>query len=87
MRPGLVISADAFNREFHVCTVLALTTKVKPSLLAVTLPKTVTGEVCQVLPWQIMTISENRLERLLADLDADLMAEVERALRVLWRLT
>jgi mRNA-degrading endonuclease toxin of MazEF toxin-antitoxin module len=40
-----------------------------------------------VLPWQIMTISENRLEDLLAVLDADLMAEVERALRVLWRLT
>lgn len=86
-RPGLVISADAFNREFHVCTVLALTTKVKPSMLAVTLPKTVTGEVCQVLLWQIMTISENRLEDLLTDLDADHMAEVEWALRVLWRLT
>lgn len=56
-------------------------------MLAVTLPKTVTGEVCQVLLWQIMTISENRLEDLLTDLDADHMAEVEWALRVLWRLT
>jgi mRNA interferase MazF len=86
-RPGLVISADAFNREFHVCTALALTTKVKPSMLAVTLPTRVTGEVCQVLPWQIMTISENRLEGLVAVLDSDLMAEVEHSLRVLWRLT
>jgi hypothetical protein len=34
-----------------------------------------------------MTISESRLEGLLADLDADHMAEVVRALRVLWRLT
>jgi mRNA-degrading endonuclease toxin of MazEF toxin-antitoxin module len=56
-------------------------------MLAVTLPKKVTGEVCQVLPWQIMTISENRLEKLVAVLDADLMAKVEHSLHLLWRLT
>jgi mRNA interferase MazF len=86
-RPGLVISADAFNRAFRVCTVLALTTQVKPSQLAVTLPRVVTGEVCQILPWQIMTISENRLETFIATLDEQYMAQVESSLKVLWRLT
>lgn len=86
-RPGLVISADAFNRAFRVCTVVAITTKVKPFQLAVTLPKQVTGEVCQILPWQIMTIAESRLEDHIATLDRQYLAQVEASLKVLWRLT
>lgn len=81
-----MISGDAFNRQFHVCTVLALTTKVKPSQIAVTLPATVTGKVCQVLPWQIMTVSENRLDGWLCDLDSEYMRQVEHALHLVWRL-
>jgi mRNA interferase MazF len=87
IRPGLVISADAYNRIMHVCTVLALTTKIKQSELAVDLPKQVTGEACQVLPWQIMTISENRLEGYITTLDERYMAQVEASLMRLWRLT
>lgn len=86
-RPGLVISADAFNRAFHVCTVLAITTQVKPSQLAVTLPKHVTGEICQVVPWQIMTIAESRLDEYIAILDRDYLAQIESSLKLLWRLT
>jgi mRNA interferase MazF len=86
-RPGLVISADAYNRITHVCTVLALTTQIKASQIAVTLPRQVTGEVSQVLPWQIMTISENRLEGFITTLDQQYMAQVEQALKTLWRLT
>jgi mRNA-degrading endonuclease toxin of MazEF toxin-antitoxin module len=87
IRAGLVISADAYNRITHVCTVLALTTKLKQSELALTLPNHVTGKVCQVLPWQIMTISENRLEGFITTLDEQYMAQVEVSLKCLWRLT
>src|SRR4051794_25147442 len=80
-RPGLVISADVYNRITHVCTVLALTTKMKPSELAVTLPKGVMKEASQVLPWQIMTISENRLEGYITTLDKAYMAQVETSLK------
>jgi mRNA interferase MazF len=86
-RPGLVISADAFNRQFRVCTVLAITTQVRPSQLAVVLPKYVTGEVCMILPWQIMTISENRLDEIITTLDQEFMVQVEQALHVIWRLS
>jgi mRNA interferase MazF len=88
IRPALVISADAYNRIMHVCTVLAVTTQLKPnSELAVTLPKEVTGKVSQVLPWQIMTISENRLEGFITTLDEQYMVQVEKSLMSLWRLT
>ena len=66
---------------------LALTTKLRPSQLAVDLPKQVTGEACQVLPWQIMTISENRLEGYITTLDEQYMVQVEASLKRLWRLT
>lgn len=71
----------------HVCTVLALTTKVKPAQIAVTLPASVTGEVCQVLPWQIMTVAESRLGDFICELDQTYLAKVEQALHWLWRLT
>ena len=85
-RPGLVISGDAFNRQFHVCTVLAITTQIRPSQIAIQLPRHITGEVCQILPWQVMTISENRLEGYISTLDSEWMTRVENALRLVWRL-
>ena len=85
-RPGLVISGDAFNRDMPVCTVLALTTKVKPSKIAITLPAGITGTASQILPWQVMTISQSRLDGYLATLDNEWMARVEAALRLVWRL-
>jgi mRNA-degrading endonuclease toxin of MazEF toxin-antitoxin module len=69
-----------------VCTVLALTTAIKPSRLAVELPLHVTGRRCQILPWQIMTVSQSRLEEFVAMLDSAVMEQVENSLRVVWRL-
>ena len=85
-RPGLVISGDSFNRLFPVCTVLALTTQIKPSRIAVTLPPSVTGKVSQVLPWQVMTVAQERLGRRAGMLTVDQLAEVDDALRLVWAL-
>ena len=85
-RPGLVISSDEFNRNWSVCTVLALTTAIKQSQLAVELPPDVTGERCQILPWQVMTVAQSRLEDFIATLDSTFMARVEDSLRVIWHL-
>jgi mRNA interferase MazF len=86
-RPGLVISGDAFNSRFRVCTTLALTTQVKDlSRVAVTLDASVTGKPCQVLTWQVMTISQDRLlDRIAALPEAD-MRRVDEALRFVWAL-
>jgi mRNA interferase MazF len=85
-RPGLVVSGNSFNRLFPVCTVLALTTKIKPSKVAVTLPASVTGAVSQVLPWQIMTVAQDRLRDRAGVLTADQMVSVEDAMRTVWEL-
>jgi len=85
-RPGLVISGDKFNELFHVCTVLAVTTQVKPSRIAVTLPQDVTGRLCQILPWQVMTIAESRLDGYLAALSREQLTDVNKALAQVWTL-
>jgi mRNA interferase MazF len=85
-RPGLVISGDSFNRMFPVCTILALTTKVKASRVAMTLPASVTGVVAQVLPWQVMTVAQDRLLNQAGQLTPDQMASVDDALRTVWGL-
>lgn len=85
-RPSLVISNDVINRNFTVCTVVAITTKVKPSQIAVTLPAAVTGEESQIIPWQVMTISDTRLEDLITTLSDEWMIKVEASLRIVWGL-
>lgn len=85
-RPSLVVSIDALNRNLTVCTVLAITTKIRPSQFAVTLPATVTGTPSQIHPWQIMTISNTRLDGHVATLPADLLLQVETSMRRVWGL-
>jgi hypothetical protein len=40
----------------------------------------VRGQVCQVLPWQIMTISDDRHDGYITTLDEQYMAQVEASL-------
>lgn len=86
-RPGLVISGDAFNRQFPVVTVLALTTKIKPSRIAILLPEHITGKESQILPWQVMTAAQGRLMDRLATLPSAYMTQVDAALSLVWGLT
>lgn len=71
-RPGLVISADPINRAFPVCTVLAVTTRIRDSQIAVTLPAGVMPRQSQVMPWQVMTVSHDRLEEFIVRLSSEL---------------
>jgi mRNA interferase MazF len=85
-RPGLVISGDSFNRMFPVVTVLALTTTIRESSIAVTLPASVTGQDSAVLPWQVMTADQGRLENKICDLPTAYMLKVDKSLALVWGL-
>lgn len=85
-RPGLVISGDPFNKMFPVCTVLALTTQIKHSRVAVLLPASVTGRESLVLPWQVMTVAQERLDEYIATVDGVHMREIEQKLHLVWAL-
>jgi mRNA-degrading endonuclease toxin of MazEF toxin-antitoxin module len=77
----------AFNRQFHVCTALAITATIKPSQIAVRLPKHITGEECHILLLADHDDLRNRLEEYVCTLDDVWMKHVESALHVVWRLT
>ena len=65
---------------------LALTTSEAYSKLAIELPETVTGKRTSVLPWQLMTISVNRIEEYLGTVTEEQMHQVEAGLRLVWGL-
>jgi hypothetical protein len=54
------------------------------SFPATELPQHITGEVCQILSWQIMTCAQSCLDEFIATLDAALMEKVEPAPGTCW---
>jgi len=75
-----VVSHSLANKNMRTCVVAAITTKVKSSALRVTLDASVTGRESQVLPLQLMTIANDRLERFVALLDDGKTAELDQIL-------
>lgn len=87
-RPGLVISSDAANRLFSVVTLVAVTSQIKRnSRLIVVLAK---GQPCKlesaVMPFQVITISNDRLDGLIGSLTSDQQTQVDEKLRLVWGL-
>jgi mRNA interferase MazF len=86
-RPGCVISMDSFNRTMPVVVVAAMTSVVKTSRLALTLPA---GEPMeregQILPFQVTTVDKSRLEDYAGSLSAYQVLELERRMRLCWGL-
>lgn len=85
-RPGLVISGDSFNRMFPVCTVLALTTNLRPSQIAVPVPAGLTPAESRILPWQVMTVAQDRLDERICAITPEIQATVDQRLRLVWGL-
>lgn len=91
-RPAVIVSVEATNRAWPgVVTVIACSGQVEKyrgSRLAVILPA---GSPCPqetaVLPWQIRTISTNRLVRSVGSLDAQQLADVRARLKIIWGLS
>lgn len=90
-RPAVVISTDATNRHFPVVTVAACSSQVqkyRASKLALILPA---GTPCPketaVLPWQVLTVSNQRLiGNAYGVLTEDQLDELGDRLRLIWGL-
>lgn len=89
-RPAVIISVEASNKAFPVVTVAACSgqaDKYRASALAVILPK---DEPCSeetaVLPWQVRTVSTERLKRFVGKLSDQQLTEVRSRLKVIWGL-
>lgn len=90
-RPAVVISVEATNRAWPgVVTVAACsgqTEKYRNTSLAVILPP---GQPCTqetaILPWQVRTVSTQRLYRFQGDLTAQQLAAVRSRLKLIWGL-
>ncbi len=82
-RPVLVLSADAVNRSpLGLCIVAAITTTPQDPGVRIQLPAAV-GEpqrVSYVLPYQVRTISHDRLRERIAIVSGEVLAEVVRRL-------
>jgi mRNA interferase MazF len=87
-RPAVVISIDSLNRAMPVCTVAAITTSDKSkSKVCLALPE---GQPCAklsyVLPFQVMTLSQDRLLDWIGELTDAQKAELKARLRLVWDL-
>jgi mRNA interferase MazF len=85
-RPGLIIQADPINasRRYGNTIVLALTTAPHPVPTHVLVEPSESNGLARrssVMCEQCMTISKERLEGLIGDLDAATMEQVNRALK------
>lgn len=89
-RPGVVISVDSFNRRMPVVCVAALTTKIKPGIgtgISVLLPAgSPLPEAGQILPFQVMTIDQDRLQKYAGTLTPAQLQDVTKKLRLCWGL-
>ena len=86
-RPGLVVSNDLGNRFAAIVIVAALTSQTPRRLYPVhvrvpTTAQTGLARESTVMCEQLMTVSKDRLLRYIGALPADLMAQVDAALKV-----
>ena len=86
-RPACVISLDSFNKNMPVVVVAAITSKVNRSRLALYLPagRPLMREG-EVLPFQVVTIDQSRLEDKIGSLQLDQIHALEAKLRLSWGL-
>lgn len=83
----MVISLDSFNRSMPVVAVAALTTRIKQSQLVVDLPAgQPLQQAGQILPFQVMTISKDRLDGYMGMLSPVQIRALESKLRLCWGL-
>jgi mRNA interferase MazF len=86
-RPAVVISMFGWNRLMNVVTVAALTSQVKGGKLGVHLPAGhPLDKEGEILPFQIVSIDKNRLERYAGSLSDDQIAELDAKLKLCWGL-
>lgn len=86
--PYAALSIDSLNRNMPICTVAAITTTDKSrSRVCFELPE---GEPCErrswVMPFQVMTISQERLLTWIGALTDRQKAELKARLRLVWDL-
>lgn len=78
---------DSFNRRMPTVAVAAITSKVKRGALTVFLPA---GEPLEqdseILPFQILTIDQSRLETWIGELSPEQVTALEEKLRLCWGL-
>lgn len=88
MRPAVVVSLDSFNARMRVVAVAAITTKIKPAYnVTVILPAAQPLPLrSQILAFQVMTVDKSRLGDYMGSLNADQVAELEKAMRLAWGL-
>ena len=88
-RPAVIISTDLQNRFFPVVTVAAVTTggKAMRSELSVVLPE---GDPLDrrsaIMPFQILTVANERLDEYMGCLSPEQLEEVKDRLRLVWDL-
>ncbi|WP_162872970.1 type II toxin-antitoxin system PemK/MazF family toxin [Austwickia chelonae] len=87
-RPAVVISVNSFNSRFPTVVVAAVTTTTKRSKLGVLLPA---GQPCEqesmVMPWQVLTVDQSRLDGQIGALNEEQVRELNRTLMLCWGLT
>lgn len=86
-RPACVISLDSFNKAMPVVVVAAITSQIKGGNLCVLLPE---GKPLpkrgEIMPFQVMTVSKDRLGDFAGSLRLDQIKALEAKMRLCWGL-